>query len=225
VPRAVIEEARCPACDGQGLEYTAEPVDLPFMGTSLEILLRCERCGYRHADFVLTEHREPTRYSVTVARPDDMMVRVVRSSSGTIRIPELGISVEPGTASEAFVSNVEGILVRVERVLDQLLRDAEDPGLRERIEDLQALLGEMREGKAPPVTLVIEDPFGNSAILAEHARQERIPDDEVERLKVGMLVYDDQGNPVEGPSGEWGVSDGGGSGGAAQQGGADDGQA
>lgn len=216
MPRTVLEEARCPACDGQGLEYTAEPVDLPFMGTSLEILLRCERCGYRHADFVLTEHREPTRYSVTVAKPDDMMVRVVRSSSGTIRIPELGISVEPGVASEAFVSNVEGILVRVERVLDQLLRDAEDPGLRDRIEDLQALLGEMRDGKAPPVTLVIEDPFGNSAILAEHARHERLSDAEAELLKVGMLVYDSDGNPVEGPSGT--------SGDAPQHGGGHDGQ-
>jgi zinc finger protein len=222
VPRTVIEEARCPACEGQGLEYTAEPVDLPFMGTSLEVLLRCERCGYRHADFVLTENREPTRYSVTVARADDMMVRVVRSSSGTIRIPELGISVEPGVASEAFVSNVEGILVRVERVLDQLLRDAEDPGLRERIQDLQGLLGEMRDGKAPPVTLVLEDPFGNSAILADHARRERIPDAEAERLKVGMLVYDSEGNLVDGPT----VSDASdASGGPAEQGAGDDGEA
>lgn len=193
VPRTTIEEARCPACDGQGMEYTAETVDLPYMGTSMEILLRCERCGYRHADFVLTEHREPTRYALPVSRADDMMVRVVRSSSGTIRIPELGILVEPGVASEAFVSNVEGILVRVERVLDQLMRDAEDDGLRGRIQDLQDTLGLMRDGKAPPVTLVLEDPFGNSAILADHAVRERIPDEEAERLKVGMLVYDPDG--------------------------------
>jgi zinc finger protein len=198
VPRATIEEAICPACDGRGLEYTAEPVDLPFMGTSLEILLRCERCGYRHADFVLTEHREPTRYACPVSRADDMSVRVVRSGSGTIRIPELGISIEPGTASEAFVSNVEGILVRVERVLDQLLRDAEDQSARDRIQDLQDTFGLMREGKAPPVTLVIEDPFGNSAILGERATREAIPPDEAERLKLGMVVYGPDGGPVGG---------------------------
>lgn len=198
MPRAIIEEAVCPACDGRGLEYTAEPVELPFMGTSLEILLRCERCGYRHADFVLTEHREPTRYSYLVTKPEDMSVRVVRSGSGTIRIPEFGISVEPGAASEAFVSNVEGILVRIERVLDQLLRDAEDEEQRVRILDLQDVLGAMRDGKAPPCTVILEDPFGNSAILAEGAVKERIPDEEAERLKVGMLVYDRDGNPVDG---------------------------
>ena len=39
MPRTVIEEAHCPACDGKGLEYTTEPVDLPFMGTSMEIAI------------------------------------------------------------------------------------------------------------------------------------------------------------------------------------------
>ena len=194
----MVEDAVCPACEGKGLEYTAEPVELPFMGTSLEILLRCERCGYRHTDFVLTEHREPTRYSYVVTRPEDMSVRVVRSGSGTIRIPELGISVEPGAASEAFVSNIEGILVRVERVLDQLLRDAEDEGQRTRIMDLQDTLGAMRHGTAQPATVILEDPFGNSAILADGAVSERIPDQEAERLKVGMLVYDRDGNPLDG---------------------------
>jgi zinc finger protein len=199
VPRTTIEDAVCPSCDGKGLEYTAEPVELPFMGTSLEIMLRCDRCGYRHTDFVLTEHREPTRYSYAVSKADDMMVRVVRSSSGTIRVPELGITVEPGVASEAFVSNIEGILVRVERVLAQLLRDAEDDEGRIRIRDLQDVLAAMRLGTAPPATVILEDPFGNSAILAEGARREAIPAAEAERLKVGMLVYDSEGSPVDEP--------------------------
>lgn len=187
----------CPSCDGKGLEYNAEPVELPFMGTSLEIMLRCERCGYRHTDFVLTEHRAPTRYRYTITKADDMMVRVVRSSSGTIRIPELGISVEPGVASEAFVSNIEGILVRVERVLGHLLRDAEDDASRTRILDLQDVLAAMRLGTAQPATVILEDPFGNSAILAEGASHEPIPEAEAERLKVGMLVYDRDGNVVD----------------------------
>jgi zinc finger protein len=197
VPRTIIDDAVCPSCDGKGLEYTAEPVELPYMGTSLEILLRCEACGYRHTDFVLTEHREPTRYSYTVTKESDMSVRVVRSGSGTIRIPELGISIEPGAASEAFVSNIEGILVRVERVLAQLLRDAEDDEQRTRIRDLQDVMAAMRLGTAAPATVILEDPFGNSAILGEGARHEAIPPAEAERLKVGMLVYDRDGNIVD----------------------------
>lgn len=198
MPRATIDDAICPACDGRGLEYTTETVDLPYMGTSLQILLRCLTCGYRHHDFVLTEHREPTRYQYVVTKGEDMSVRVVRSSSGTIRIPELGISIEPGISSEAFVSNIEGIFVRVERVLDQLLRDAESDEMRTKISGLVETLGALRVGKAPPVTVILEDPFGNSAILGERATHERIPEAEADQLQTGMLVYDPSGD-LSGP--------------------------
>jgi zinc finger protein len=189
VARTFIEEALCPACGHKGLEFTSETIDLPFLGPSLETLLRCHECGYRHNDFVLTREREPTRVTFTVQRADDMMVRVVRGSSGTIRIPELGIAIEPGTASEAFISNVEGILTRVERVLDQLHRDAEDDALRARIEGLQETLGAMRDGRAPPVTLVLEDPFGNSRILHEDAHVEVLSREEADKLQVGGTVF------------------------------------
>lgn len=194
MPTSVIDEAICPSCDGRGLQYTTETVDLPYLGKSLEILLRCDQCGYRHNDFVLTEHREPTRYAYTVSKADDMMVRVVRSSSGTVRIPELGISIEPGVSSEAFISNIEGILVRVERILRQLLGDADTDEMRLRIQDLLDIMTAMRDGKAAPVTVVIEDPFGNSAILGEGATHEPIPAEEADQLKTGMLVYDPSGN-------------------------------
>ncbi|HEX2066516.1 MAG TPA: ZPR1 zinc finger domain-containing protein [Candidatus Thermoplasmatota archaeon] len=196
--RTRIDEAICPACSGRGLDYTAEQIELPFLGDSLETLLQCSACGYRHTDFVLTASHAPTRVKYTVATGDDMMVRVVRSSSGTIRIPELGIHIEPGVASEAFVSNVEGILVRVERVLDQLGRDAEDPAQQERIVQLQETLGLMRDGKAPPVTLIFEDPFGNSRILADGAVVEQMSEEEAGELKVGMLVFDPEGKLAQG---------------------------
>ncbi|MFO1533650.1 MAG: ZPR1 zinc finger domain-containing protein [Thermoplasmatota archaeon] len=190
--RTILDDAICPACGGRGLEYAAEPVDLPFLGTSLETMLHCLACGYRHTDFVLTQQHEPTRYRYLVTSSDDMMVRVVRSS-GTVRIPELGISIEPGVASEAFVSNIEGILVRVERVLDQLGRDAENDDIRTRVINLQDRLGGMREGQGEPVTVIIEDPFGNSAILGERAMKEAISPEEAESLKVGAHVFDIEG--------------------------------
>lgn len=193
MPRTTIEEAICPACDGRGLEYTTENVDLPYMGNSLQIVLRCLKCGYRHHDFVLTEHHEPTRYTYVISKASDMSVRVVRSGSGTVRIPELGISIEPGVASEAFVSNIEGIFVRVERVLDQLLRDAETDEVRSKVTDVIDALAALREGKGQPLTLILEDPFGNSAILGEGAAKERIPEAEADQLKTGMLVYDPDG--------------------------------
>ncbi len=190
--RTRIEDAICPACAGKGMEYNAEEIDLPYLGTSLETMLRCPACGYRHTDFVLTETKDPTRVSYRVTEEDDLMVRVVRSGSGTLRIPELGIDIEPGVASEAFITNVEGIIVRIERVLDQLHRDADDETTRARVEELMAVFGAMRKGEADPVTLVLEDPFGNSTILADKAVSEPIPEEEAAKLKVGMFVFDQQ---------------------------------
>ncbi|MHB8634606.1 MAG: ZPR1 zinc finger domain-containing protein [Thermoplasmatota archaeon] len=192
MPRSTIAEATCPACDAKGLEFTSETIDLPFLGPSLETLLQCLKCGYRHNDYILTTQRAPTRVSHTVSTAADMSVRVVRSSSGTIRIPELGVTIEPGVSSEAFVSNVEGVLVRIEAVLDQLYRDADDPESKQRIEALLARMGAMREGAAPPATLILEDPFGNSRILHPDARVEALPPEEADRLKVGALVILDR---------------------------------
>ncbi len=200
VVRTLIEDAICPACNSKGMEYNAEQIDLPYLGQSLETMLRCDECGYRHTDFVLLDTKDPMRFSYRVTAADDMMVRVVRSGSGTIRIPELGIEIEPGMASEAFITNIEGIIVRVERVLDQLHRDAEDDESRAKIEALQAVFAAMREGKANPVTLVLEDPFGNSAILAEKAVSEPIPEDEAAKLKVGTFVFDQ--SELNGPTSE-----------------------
>ncbi len=191
--KTTIEEAVCPACDGKGLEYSTAQISLPFLGESLETMLRCERCGYRHTDFILTTTHEPMRYTYTVRSADDMMVRVVRGGSGTIRIPELGIAIEPGVSSEAFVSNIEGILARVERVLDQLQRDAETPEARQKATVLIERMGALREGKGGPVTVILEDPFGNSKILAEEAVVEKIPAEEAEQLKTGILVFDSEG--------------------------------
>lgn len=156
-------------------------------------MFRCAECGYRHNDFVLTDSHEPVRWSYRVAVAADMNVRVVRSSSGTVRIPELGITIEPGVASEAFVSNIEGILVRVERVLDQLARDTDDAATVARIHDLQETLGAMRDGRAAPVTVILEDPFGNSRILAGAAVKEVLSAEEAQHLKVGMTLLDPEG--------------------------------
>lgn len=176
------------------MEYNAEQIDLPYLGESLETMIRCPDCGYRHTDFVLTETKDPTRLRFSIRGPDAMSVRVVRSASGTVRIPELGILIEPGVASEAFITNVEGVLVRVERILHQLRVDAEDDATRDRIDELVAAFDALREGTGPDATLILEDPFGNSAILDDAVEREIIPADEAAKLQTGMHIID----PAEG---------------------------
>lgn len=175
------------------MEYRAEQIDLPYLGESLETMLRCNECGYRHTDFVLTETKDPVRMTYRVDHAEAMSVRVVRSASGTVRIPELGIDIEPGMASDAYITNIEGILVRIERILDQLHRDSDDAQQRLSIEKLLERFQGLRDGSAEPVTLVIEDPFGSSAIVHDDVVKEGLSEEEVAGLQTGHFVFGPDG--------------------------------
>jgi zinc finger protein len=188
-----MTEARCPACQNLGMEYNTETIDLPYLGESLETMLRCRECGFRHTDFILTDTKDPLRHSLVVNEEDDIMIRVVRSSSGTVRIPEFGIEIEPGVASDAYITNVEGVIVRIEKVLFQLLQDVETEEEATKIQDLVEVFARVRGGSADPMTLIIEDPFGNSAILSEKVLVEKLDESEAAKLQVGMHVIDQDG--------------------------------
>lgn len=185
-----MDNARCPACENVGMEYNTETVDLPYLGESLETMLRCRECGYRHTNFILTDTSDPMRHTLVIDEEDDIMIRVVRSASGTVRFPSLGIDIEPGVASDAYITNVEGVLGRIEKVLFQLLRDAESEEEANKIQDLVELFARVRAGTADPLTMVIEDPYGNSAIIHEKVVKEKLDEEEAARLQTGMAIYD-----------------------------------
>lgn len=190
MPESFLDNAKCPACDNVGLTYASEQVELPYFGRSLETSLRCGGCGYRHNDFVLLDTKEPTRCTLRIEREDHMSYRIVRGSSGTVRIPELGIEIAPGAAADAYITNVEGILVRVEKILGQLLRDCQDESEMVKILALQETFQAMRRGEAQPVHLILEDPFGNSRIVGEGVETVVLSEEEAATLQTGMFTYD-----------------------------------
>ena len=89
--------------------------------------------------------------------------------NGIISIPELGVQVDPGPACEGFVSNVEGVLNRIDAVIASVSRWTEDPQELENAGHLRIWIEQVKEGKRS-VTLRIDDPTGNSAILGDKAR-------------------------------------------------------
>jgi zinc finger protein len=160
---------RCPLCDSD-IEYRYQTETIPHFSDVLIISSSCP-CGFHYCDTLLLAGGEPARWQLRVTSVQDLSIRVVRGSSGTIEIPDLGVRIDPGPACEAFVSNVEGILCRVIQVVEQILPGLEDTEGENAVALLEKI-GQVREGKLP-VTLVIEDPCGNSAIVSEKA--EKIP--------------------------------------------------
>ena len=109
----------------------------------------------------------------TIRDPGMSLRTVAASASGAIRIPELGVEIDPGPACEGFVSNIEGVLDRIEDVVTGVLTWAEGEE-RENALALRERIALAREGSVP-FTLIIEDPTGNSAIVSPKAEKSPLP--------------------------------------------------
>jgi len=162
----------CPYCGSNELEVVEVLHEIPFFGKVILSSMRCSRCGYRKSDVANLEFKPPARYELKVEGPEDLNVRVVRSSTATIQIPELGIEVKPGPIAEGFISNVEGVLHRVKRIVEQLLRDSESPEEAERAREVLHKIERALQGEFP-FTLIIDDPYGNSFIAPKPSQQPR----------------------------------------------------
>jgi zinc finger protein len=166
-----VVTGRCPYCERE-IQYLYQTENIPYFSDILIVSGRCE-CGYRHADTMVLTGGEPARWEIRVEGPEDLNARVVRSSSGTMRIPELGVAIDPGPACEGFVSNVEGVLERINDVVAGVLAWAEGEE-RENALVLRTRIELAREGSLP-FTLSVEDPTGNSAIVSRKAMKTPIP--------------------------------------------------
>jgi len=90
--------------------------------------------------------------------------------SASLEIPELGVRIDPGPACEGFISNVEGVLDRIGTVVEGAARNGTDD---EKV-SAAALLANIARVKAGqfPVTLILEDPSGNSGLIADKTVKE-----------------------------------------------------
>ena len=187
-PEPFFTKTNCPLCQNS-IIITWQPDNIPFFGDVMHTCSQCD-CGFKYADTMILTQREPMRFSLSVESPKDLDIRVIRSISGTIRIPELGINIEPGPASESYVSNVEGILCRIEDVVGMVTRwKDEPPGSIERAHEILGSLQQVRLGELG-ITLIIEDPLGNSAIISDKARSEVMIPKEADSLKTGLIVLE-----------------------------------
>lgn len=187
--RETAVDVPCPVCGRHPLVLRSLELDLPYFGDALQTTLLCGACGYHHGDLLLTRHREPLRLTLPVKGSDQLSARVARSSSGTVRIPELGASLEPGPRAEAFVTNVEGVLRKFLGVVQGQEAVADSAADRRRLGAVRARLESMIEGREP-FTFILEDPTGNSDVIHADAVREVLSRAEAERLKSSEAILD-----------------------------------
>ena len=90
-------DAPCPQClKDDALMMLAMSSEIPYFGEHTQITVICESCGWKHTDFIPSDGEKPGYSSLVVDNSEKCSARVVRSSSGTIRIPHLDLEVSPG---------------------------------------------------------------------------------------------------------------------------------
>ncbi len=136
--------------------------NVDYFGPVLLATISCSLCGYRDTDVALTSAKEPSAIRAQITSDKDLAMKIVRSSSATIRVPELGVSITPKASAQGFITNVEGVLDRIQQVLEGMI-----PSLsRKKMRRARSVLAKLKRAQGGKLSFVVElkDPSGNSAI-------------------------------------------------------------
>lgn len=128
--------------------------------------MECPKCNFHHSDVFSAEQRAPSRWTLKVNDSALLYARVVRSGSGTVRLPEFGIDIEPGPTAESFITNVEGLLQRTREVVVTAINFAESKEQKEKGQEVLDMMDKAIAGDLD-FTLIMEDPAGVSGIIPE----------------------------------------------------------
>jgi len=162
--------------------------EIPYFGEHTQITVICEACGWKHTDFIPSDGEKPGYSSLIVDEPEKCSARVVRSSSCTIRIPELDLEVSPGGSSSGYVSNIEGVINRFEDAIGSVMRG--NSGDEKVLEASTELLEGLRQMKYGNSHFLIEflDPRGRSQIIHSDATIRELMESEEQSLDLGPEV-------------------------------------
>ena len=170
-----LKNQKCPVCLKDNATLREEEIEIPYFGKVFILSLKCENneCNYSMSDVESEEEKEPARYTLEVNSDKDMSIRVVKSASGIVKIPQLKVSIEPGVAAVGYVTNVEGILERVKKIIEDEKNMSEDDDVKENAKKLLKKIWKIKLGDIP-IKLIIEDETGNSAIISDKAKIEKL---------------------------------------------------
>ena len=166
-PRKILEYTiECPICR-HNFNIEEFLYDMPLVGKIIISSGKCGNCGYRWNDVRLAEIKGPRKIVVDVKDPNDVNALVVRSSTASIVIPELGVEITPGPVSLGYITTIEGVLLDVLDKINFLCQEGETPP--ETCAEKKKMVEKARNGEIP-FTFILIDPEGTSTIVSDKAR-------------------------------------------------------
>ena len=175
----------CAQCGSEkGLLMLSLSSEIPYFGEHTQITVLCETCGWKHSDFIPTDGDKHGYWSLCLESSDVGSARVIRSSSCTVRINELGLEVTPGGNSSGYITNVEGIISRFEKIVESMSWSLDD---QESLDRTKIILEGLSRAKVGRSDLVLEllDPRGSSQIMHDSVVSRHLTEDERSQLGIG----------------------------------------
>jgi zinc finger protein len=160
-----LEGQKCPMCGQDTLTLMETERDIPYFGKVFLFSMNCSNCKYFKADIESEKSNGPEKHTFEIEKEEDMKVRVVKSSTATIKLPHI-TTVTPGAASNGYVTNVEGILNRIKKEIEFIRDNDDDNESRKKAKNLVKKLNKVMWGEEK-LKLILEDPEGNSAIISD----------------------------------------------------------
>ena len=168
----VIKNQQCPGCGKKTLELKEEDKDIAGFGKVYVLSMNCGDCGFSKCDIESEEEKEGSVQTLVVDSEKDMKVKIIKSCSGTVKIPQIRMKIEAGENFEGFITDVEGLIEKFEKIVEKERDSAEDPSVKKSSKNLLKKLWKIKLGDVP-VKITIEDPTGNSAIISDNVETKK----------------------------------------------------
>ena len=128
--------------------------------------MSCTSCDYNMADVEVDGNGKAVKYKIDIESEEDLNIKIVKSSTATVKIPRM-VEITPGPISDGYVTNVEGLLKRVKDIIE-LKKDDDDKSVRKQAKNQLKKIQDVLWGR-DKLTITIDDPNGNSAIISDKA--------------------------------------------------------
>jgi len=168
----IMKGQQCPICSKKTLTLAQEEMDIPFFGKTFVFSMNCSSCGYKESDVESSEKKEPSKYTLEITSDKDMNIRIIRSSTGTIKIPHVA-TIEPKTNAEGYITNIEGVLERIKTQVEHIRDNSEDDEEKTKAKNLVKKITRIIWGQEK-AKIILEDTAGNSAIISDKAVKEKL---------------------------------------------------
>jgi zinc finger protein len=158
----------CPVCDKKAFNVVQKVDSIPYFGEVLETFAHCDSCKYKTSDVLpLEKKKAPKKQEKKVCSEKDLHVRIVKSKSAIIEIPEIKLRIEPGSGSDAYVTNIEGLLIRIIEKIKGFKKVQPENAM-----EFERVVNELKKMKnlKKKFTLIIRDDTGQSAILTKELK-------------------------------------------------------